>query len=694
MKIITDKYIQLNNNLLCKSKNYKSFTSSCSCSNQISFKQNQPFFGKQANGNENIPNKIFTKKLTSNDGQIHEFDYYINTKPPGYNQYIAREKDSHQTFYVNKFRNAKFKSVCTELYQAFGINTIENKLYTDTETGDYINLNNYSKSILRFYTSSGCKPLDSLGLDILLGNRKNIYKYPLFDDKKYIVCDYFTERKSVIDFPIPEEINLLADNISKYIKRFSVLNKKNSINDLINTLKKTADADDNIIINILKNNDCEEYIEPILKRKQFMKDFVNTYETKFLYPYLSNIKQTPEEIIYNVYFSTLDLYVQKAQTYEDLRYIQNAVLNTDIENTKISRHRIELLESINKKAQTINNFYPAGKEKETQEIRDFLSDAEKKSYITIDEKTGSIEYNLSDYEINMYEKTYSKNISSSILDVLSKPLYFTDEENLIKLYNANNGKYKNFWQNNFCEFFIAYNKLKSSKVIFQAESELNEGKWDIILTPIIRKITPQECEILNDYKGSESDYNYDLTLLENNDNYSVSPVKKKKIDILTRCLEKYELNQDVTVYRGDEIDVLSKLRIDDKNIQDILNDINFAPESSKVNKLIEAITDSEIEFKNERFMSSSLFKDCYKYTMFEKCPVKWEIKVKKGTKALFAETNNIENQYTEECELLIQRGNNCKINEINFDYEKGEWLIKAVIERTDSPPARLKIQVS
>lgn len=273
-----------------------------------------------------------------------------------------------------------------------------------------------------------------------------------------------------------------------------------------------------------------------------------------------------------------------------------------------------------------------------------------------------------------YIKFLKKN--NQYLEIFSSKHYL----NSFALMNILNGKYSKYWKENPDIFFQTYKRLYNCGLML---SEISNGASEAIMASALSNPTKDITQIIESYKSNSTPYN---NLLTNDFCFETisgddKETKRLEIEKLTQFINKFANKTALTVYRGSSYDIFKNVILSSgKNLKRDMNDLKRTKDKTKIKELEEEILNRDITVHNKRFTSTFLTENTYENSAFSQEDAKWEILIPKSTNGLFLELLCRQTIYSDECEYLLQRGVDLKINEINFDFDEDKWNIKAEVK--------------
>ena len=104
-----------------------------------------------------------------------------------------------------------------------------------------------------------------------------------------------------------------------------------------------------------------------------------------------------------------------------------------------------------------------------------------------------------------------------------------------------------------------------------------------------------------------------------------------------------------------------------------MQELTYANDKNAILKFIKELQlGGNLVAHQERFMSTSLVQSA----SFDSKRVIWDLEVPAGSKGVFLEGANLSGGLAHEVEYLIQRGSHIQITDMQYDFAKGQWILK------------------
>ena len=442
--------------------------------------------------------KIAQKELTVN-GQNIQFEIYEGTQAGSNTGYYALNKQTGELFYA-KLGNLQSKTelLASKLYKMAGVKVPELTSFKSADGKSGI----LSKFIpdLTPVKSGNSAVNDGYGMDALLANwdSKCSNNTCLTADNKAVIVDCggtFDFRAQGASKPfgaIPTEIITLIDSKVNYesAKIFGQLNR----GDIIKSLEKAVNIKDADIISLLNDMKLSHYEKPLLQRKQFLKILLEKVKGS------SQGNESTLSYMQKQMNAAIETSIEQAKTAEDLAdislsldIIKDAKVKSSLQN-KIAQKRNELIQ--NKPKATL------------------LTDSDVTNLVVKNgfkqQTSGKYTFSVDNALMQQLESQYGSKYANKIKYLLETPLYSNDLQNIRTMLNAADGKYADFWQENFYSLIQTYQKVKETH-IFKNIDEMGSGEWETLVN--VAKNPPSEGVIaaLDSYKSSSYEINTALT---------------------------------------------------------------------------------------------------------------------------------------------------------------------------------------
>ena len=268
-----------------------------------------------------------------------------------------------------------------------------------------------------------------------------------------------------------------------------------------------------------------------------------------------------------------------------------------------------------------------------------------------------------------------------------------DYQNIAKLMNKCDGKYRKLWESTFLldngrniDKLAAFENLIRKHGTFDYYLNLDDKTWAVVVENICQK-HETAVEAISNYKASSSAINQSLS---NHVAYSVKTAQH--INDMTNYLNTQTINKHIKVYRGEQYNgSLSLLKFPNGMSvgQAMENLIKKGASQQEIKSFVNKYLIGT-KFKQERFMSTALNKQfCEDWAKSNAMghtgsnpygSVVWEIDVPGETKGAFVEDFNT--FYGEEYEVILQRESSLIIKGAYFDKAKNQWVIQAKVKQT------------
>ena len=592
------------------------------------------------------------KEYTLENGEKTVFKVFNGTRQ-GTNEanWVLNEKTGELFYAKYGKKQSQVEAAAAKIYALAGENTPDMTLFKD-EYGRTGLLSKYLP-LTKMIEEPDYKIYSGLGIDILTENWDALYVGNLFnlDNKAYrsdlggsfdFRAQYNNGNKPFTK--IPDEITTMFSPIMNYSA--SEMLSEISKQDIVKSFETAVNLKDEDIIKILEETGISEYKETILTRKAFLKDFLEIYKNS------PEQKNNIYDDLYAAKVKTLDLWIDKAQTKEDLLPVIESVKR--IENRETERI---LSEKAADKLRILNNPETPARPVTVEELKEILLNAGCKEKRLLGDKT-YYKYRLSqDFMENIGVINHSSALK--IKENIQKEIYPEEINDICTLMNANNGKYINFWKNNIPLLLLMYQNLKGCAYILDKNTKFPDSAWDYIISPVLNRNFPNILQDINMLKTS---------------NQVINP------DKLADFIDNFEADEPITVFRYEEPEIMDK--IIPSEYKEALSELLEAGDNTAVNKLLKIITNKGIKLHNKKFISASLLKKALDESVFSNSKVKFELTLNKGVKGIFIDALNLNGQNADECEFLIQRESDIKINDISYNDETQVWNIKASVENT------------
>lgn len=605
---------------------------------------------------------------------MYEFEIFNGTQAGSNKGYYALNKDTGELFYAkvgdSLSSQTKTEVLASKIYNLAGIDAPELTTFRAFD-GTQGLLSKYIPE-LEVVSEADRAVNEGFAMDAFLANwdavcSDNTLKTP---DGKVVRIDVggtFDYRAQGAKKPftsVVDEITTLADPSINPVSAeiFSTMTKE----DLINSLKKVVDIDDNDLIELLQKEGMEQYQDVLLKRKQYLADFLQTAQDT------SDEGLSTLEYLRKVKNETYKTTIDNAATTKELQEIQDSINSNvkDIETKKLLQEQLD-----SKKIAFESAASTTVKRQITSET---TSDLLQKSCFVLD-IDDNYYCNLPKGFEEVVESQYSPTVSEKIITSLKKPLTQNDVETITKLMNVCDGKYLDLFEENMLETVSFYRTLNSDPygdsvgTFFYNFDKYTDNQWDAIMNTFKTKATGDQVSAIASYKSSSHEINNALSDKLIDSDYVINAKTQSKIDSITSYIDTQAISEPITVYRGEGYEVLGSVDIDGEKLSDLMKEAADSGDIDKINALIDKVESNNYTATQERFMSTSL----YQGASFEDRPVIWELECPEGTKGACLEGLNVKAVFNNECEFLLQRDSKITITGISWD--GSQWHLNGII---------------
>ena len=621
------------------------------------------------------------KQILYIDGKAMEFECYVDTKMKysGSNGgYFVYNPDTHDLCWFKAGNEqSQAEAVASELYSLADIPVAEMKLCKDgpDEKGKACILSKYLFLDKDPSSYDEKKKLNhGFGMDVLLANwdavissnaqmsGEQVYRVDFGGTFNYRAQGEPAYNKFI---SIPDEITSMLNPEYTSYKMFETLTRE----DLIDSLKSVCNINDHDMAIVLQKSHLKMYTNTLLKRKQFLKEMLNRIENTpkkdnvSMYDYLTDIKHV-----------LIEEHIMNASKASEITDLQMAIKKITIEPVKQ-----KLQEALNaKKTQILASQQPVPKQITMEQLQNLLTGT---IYIKTQDGKYKIDETKAEYKdyiqaINTHCEKYSKKVKS----LLSSSIDTQQLTNMVDMLNYNNGEFIDIFTKDIKSFVIFYNAVMNSFGMIGEDDEIAKKQWGALVNSFIHPANKDELAAVKYYKGNEyKQINGALTQQKQDPGYVTKPEIQKYIDDLTSYIQTQEVPNDMTVFRGEGLQVLNSagnvtVNFKDgssitKPLGDLLKEaMIYSPE--KRNELIDSLLENDFEATQERFMSVAA-----------KNPfggdLQWELTVPAGSHALYLEVPNVDHVNDNEKEFLLQRDSQIAFKGVSF--ANGKWTIHGTI---------------
>jgi len=274
---------------------------------------------------------------------------------------------------------------------------------------------------------------------------------------------------------------------------------------------------------------------------------------------------------------------------------------------------------------------------------------------------------------------------------LSNPLRNLDYREITNFMNLHEGKFINLWKDEkdnmrnieklalFIRSLIHIEKTEQGKVRNTNKLDyfknLPEEEWAVCLDGIINRPS-YVIEPLMQYKYTSVKINNAISY------HNGSKLINSYIEAIEKFLDTQSLKTDMKTFRGEgNFNLFEKVKLANGNtLKEALEEAtekieNGSWKQSDIDEFIDKYLFRQ-KITQERFMSTAMIpEDTEKYAK----KVMWYLDLPKGTKCSFVEAYNVDRE--SESEILVQRGAELFINNMEYDFENHRWNIGATVEQ-------------
>ncbi|MDO5436575.1 MAG: ADP-ribosyltransferase [bacterium] len=597
------------------------------------------------------------------DGKKVQFEIFKGTKSGSNSGSYVLNKETGELFYA-KFggSQSKTEALASKIYKMAGIDVPEVQTFTSYDGTQGL----LSKFIPDLTPVSGADSGLNKGfaMDALLANWDAVCSDNAVTNGKDIVridvggtFDFRAQGGKKSYTSMVDEITTLID--PKYNAKSASMFSTMTRDDLIASLKRVADIDDDALTALLEKEGMTQYKDVLLKRKEFLTDLLGHVEESSdtgmdMLSYLTKMKS-----------KTFETSISNAQTIKDLADIQTSINHVKDYNTKKA-----LQKQLDAKKIELNKIpVKVSGQVDSATFEILMNNA---GFVK-DNYTGKYSITLSDDYKDAIVNKYGPSSGSKIVSRIQSPLSSYDMTDLRKLMNVCDGKYAEYFSENMTELVAFYKVLRSgSDSVFHNFDKFTPAQWDAIMNTTKYKVPIDTVEALASYKGSSYYINSALTQMKKNPSYSPSGDTMKYIDSITSYIDTQAISQPMTVYRGEGYQVLESVKVGNKTLAQLMQEAAVGGDTSKITSLIDMVeSGGNYVATQERFMSTSLLSN----SSFHDA-LMWELEMPAGSKGVFLEGANITGSLNSEVEYLVQRGSKIRIKQMDYDYKKHRWHLK------------------
>ena len=613
-----------------------------------------------------IATSIEQVEFTSPNGKKAIFQCLHGTQSGSNAGFWAKNITTGELFYVKiGGEQSVAEAAAARLYQLAGIDVPNMRMVTRPD-GSQCLISQFIPDVSPV-TAPTTALSDGFGMDVLLANWDALCSNNAVTDGSKV---FRIDLGSVFDFRaqglkkpftgVVDELTTLLDP-SKNPKAAQLLSTMTK-SDMLASLKKVIAISDDDLIKTLKEAGMADYIDVILKRKQFIKQFVEKAESMPVIPSAS-LFDFSQTIKCNVLSDT----IKAAKTQIDIADIQTAI--NSIQDPAL---KTKLQQQLNAQSSNIKSCVslvckPVTKAKMLQVL-----DA---AGFKLNPTTGKYELKISDMYKAKIIANYGQGVGSKIMGTIGKPIDPSQINDLLRFMNIAGGKYTDYWQAHPDELIAYFQVLSSNKHgIFKHFDSITDEQWSAVMNAVKFKSSAEAMSALYAYKGSSTTINGALTKLKNETNPQIHQSVLEQIDAITKYIDTQVLTDTIHVYRGEGFQVLNSVVLPNgKKLGDVMQELTYANDKNAILKFIKELQlGGNLVAHQERFMSTSLVQSA----SFDSKRVIWDLEVPAGSKGVFLEGANLSGGLAHEVEYLIQRGSHIQITDMQYDFAKGQWILK------------------
>ncbi|MBR1754649.1 hypothetical protein IJ732_07430 [bacterium] len=258
-------------------------------------------------------------------------------------------------------------------------------------------------------------------------------------------------------------------------------------------------------------------------------------------------------------------------------------------------------------------------------------------------------------------------------------------------YFVNSGKEagKRLLETSFGTLFGTYMILKNSRCSddFATKSTQNKDTFKLIENLAQNEIDKKTFKSISKYKGKAcTGTGFEIQDALRKHPHKISKRLQKHIDNISNYIDKQIVPESLKLYRGEGCHtnlINAKVKNGEKiNLGHMMFLAANSNDDNEILKMKEFVLDNEITVKMPAFTSTSLtenialdFKDNYIFND----KVVWKLDVAPNTKGTFVEGLYTNGHFKEQNEVLLQKGSQIKIKDLDFDKEEGCWMINGVV---------------
>ncbi|MBR1754648.1 hypothetical protein IJ732_07425 [bacterium] len=272
------------------------------------------------------------------------------------------------------------------------------------------------------------------------------------------------------------------------------------------------------------------------------------------------------------------------------------------------------------------------------------------------------------------------NLANSYKNLIAKPIYYEDIEEMRDFINLNKKNSQNIINNNFKNFLTLYLILESQKnrIDYHELCEENKNYLSLINNIVNNKLDVDNIQNCYSYKiDTSSNWNYSLRQKAEN-NIEIPDYLEPKINKMVSYIDTQNIEKPIKLYRGEGFQVLNNIKLQNGetvNLGNLMRDTGDNPENES--KVKEILLDNEISAVQHGFLSTSMDKSLAK--RFARNHILWEFTTEPNTKGLYIEGVNLNGIFSDEKEVLLQKDSKITIQSADYDGSKNSWYIKAKV---------------
>lgn len=285
------------------------------------------------------------------------------------------------------------------------------------------------------------------------------------------------------------------------------------------------------------------------------------------------------------------------------------------------------------------------------------------------------------FRSGFFKKIFSMPVSKKLVNEFSK--------------FVNSGKSnENLLLSGFETLLSTFLILKKNECLgtFRQKTSQNPDNFKLIENLAKNPVDKKTFKSISAYKGKACGIGTGFEIQESlreqgkNPDYKISKRIQKHINNISSYIDGQILPESVKLYRGEGCHTnLLNVKLENGETINLGHAMFLAGKTNnkqEISKIIEFVQDHQLTAKIPTFASTTLDKNVAvefteKYSIKDK--LLWNLDVKPKTKGMFIEGLYTNGHFKGQNEVLLQKGSNIEIKNIDYDYKNGCWTINGTV---------------